>query len=186
MTVAMLDIASKVVLRGQAKYPIYLVLDSPGGSIYAGDNFIQFAKTIRNLHTITMYSASMAAGIAQALPGRRLITEHGMFMFHRATTTISGQISEGELESRLANSKRLVRRMEVKNAKRIGITLQKYKQNVKDEWWLDAEKAILSKVADAIVDIHCSPALIKKKLTTVKRTFFGNKTITRSACPLIL
>lgn len=185
MTTAMLDIANLVLLRAGRDYPIYLVLDSPGGSIYAGDNFIQFAKTVKNLHTITIFSASMAAGIAQALPGKRYITEHGQFMFHRASMSMSGQVSDGEFESRLAMVKRVIRRMEIANASRMNISLPVYKQKVKDEWWMDASESVANRAADAVVDILCSSALIKKKIKVKQRTLFGEFTSVRSACPLI-
>lgn len=53
VTKAQLELVSLVLNRGMSNYPLYLVLDSPGGSLDAGASFIQFAKTIKNLHTIT-------------------------------------------------------------------------------------------------------------------------------------
>jgi len=184
-TMAMLELAALVIKRAGSNYPLYIVLDSPGGSIDSGDTFIQFAKTISNLHTVTIYAASMASAIVESLPGNRYVTEHGLFMFHRARVTVSGQVSEGELESRLRSIKRTVQRMEINNAKRIGMSLEDYKEKVKDEWWLDAEEAIEQKVADLIVDIHCSPALIDKKIKVKKQSFLGPYDAIRSACPLI-
>lgn len=184
-TRAMLELADLVIKRGMRNYPIYLVLDSPGGGISSGNNFIQFAKTISNLHTITIFGASMASAIAQSLPGNRYITEHGQMMFHRAYISMEGQVSEGEFESRLRLIKQIVGNLEIQNAKRIGMSLPAYKEKVKDEWWLTASEAVTHKTADLIVDIHCTPALIKKKVTRTKRSFFGSVKIVRSACPLI-
>src|SRR5690349_6682828 len=65
MVKAQLQLAEQVVKRGTRAYPIYLVLDSPGGSIEAGFMFTQFAKTIPNLHTISIFSASMASAIVE-------------------------------------------------------------------------------------------------------------------------
>ena len=186
MTLAMLRLTEMVIYRGPRKYPLYIVLDSPGGSIYHGDNFIQFAKTIRNLHTITMFSASMAASIAQSLPGKRYITEHGLFMFHRATMSLKGQVGDGEFESRLKNSKIMITRMEQRSADRIGITLQDYRQKVKDEWWISGAASVKYNISDGIVDIHCTPALIRKKINQKVSTMFGTSNVKRSACPLVL
>lgn len=86
-----------VLLRQKSgkSYPIYLVLDSPGGSIVAGEDFIQFAKTLKNVETITFFAASMASAIVEALPGNRLVVESGTMMFHRAAGGFQGQFENG-------------------------------------------------------------------------------------------
>jgi ATP-dependent protease ClpP protease subunit len=160
------------------------VLDSPGGSIYAGLNFIQFAKTISNLHTISIFSASMAAGIVEGLPGRRLITDDGMLMFHRAQASLSGQVETGELEARLAAVQRIIRRLEEANARRMGISLSDYKSRVLNELWPDSDSAVSERAADKIIDIVCSTELINKKTKTIHWTFFGSTTVSFSHCPL--
>lgn len=184
VTVAMLDIATQVVRRGTQKYTIYLVLDSPGGSIVAGDAFIQFAKTIPNLDTVTIFSASMAAGIVEALPGRRLITENGILMFHRASGQFEGQFEDGEVESQLRLWKSIVRAMEIKNATRMGMGLQEYKDKIKDEYWLYGTEAVEKKGADAQVDIKCTPQLVKQKVRVFVESFFGSGEVQYSGCPL--
>lgn len=180
------QLTSKVILRGTKNYTIYLVLDSPGGSISSGLDFIEFAKTIPNLETITLFSASMASGIVEALPGKRNILESGILMFHRAAGSVAGQFESGELESRLMFYKRLVRAMEVKNADRMGMSLEKYKAAVKDEFWILGSEAVALKAADTQVAIVCTKELITQKSTeafnvlglfTVKVQF--------SKCPLL-
>lgn len=184
VTVAMLDIATQVIRRGAKNYTIYLVLDSPGGSIVAGDAFIQFAKTIPNLETITIFSASMAAGIVEALPGRRLITENGILMFHRASGQFEGQFEDGEVESQLRLWKSIVRAMEVKNSSRMGMGLQEYKDKIKDEYWLYGTEAVEKKGADAQVDIKCTPQLVAQKVRVYVESFFGGAEVQFSGCPL--
>ena len=76
-------LADKVARRKGRSYPIYLVVNSPGGSIYSGMRFISFAKTIKNLETVTLFAASMASAIVEALPGARHGTENAVTMFHR-------------------------------------------------------------------------------------------------------
>ena len=63
-------VAKKVMLRNGQKYPIYIYLISPGGSVYSGLRFISFVKTLNNVHTITEFAASMAAAIVQGNPGK--------------------------------------------------------------------------------------------------------------------
>lgn len=133
-TAVMLELQRLSDERGKKDYPIYLVLDSGGGSIYAGDFFIQYMRTLKNIHTISIFSASMAAGIVEAVEGRRYITRNGVLMFHRAKGSFDGQFEEGEVESQLRLWKAIVLNMESINAARCGLPLADYKDKVKNEW----------------------------------------------------
>lgn len=174
-----------VTKRGSKTYKIYLVLDSPGGSISAGDAFIQYAKTVPNLDTVTVFAASMAAGIVEALPGNRYITENGILMFHRASGQIGGQFEKGEMESRLAFFKQMVLSMEIKNASRLKMSLADYKKEVVNEMWMYGYQATARKAADKVVDIKCSSELIDKSVLD-SFLFMGmfEIQIKYSGCPL--
>lgn len=180
------ELTELVRKRGADTYPIYLVLDSPGGSIDAGLNFIEYAKTLPNIETITLFSASMAAGIVEALPGKRNITETGILMFHRARGGVEGQFESGELESRLDLYKRIVRGMEIKNANRMSMSLDAYKTAVKDELWILGTEAVSKKAADEQVSIVCAPELLKGS-TIEKFSIMGLFTVNVkfSNCPLL-
>jgi len=172
--------------RGRAEYPIYLVIDSPGGSITDGLDFIRFAGAIRDIKTVTIFAASMASAIVEALPGERLMVENSALMFHRARGGVDGQFEDGELESRLIMIKRMVRRMEQVNADRLKLSLKDYKEKVKDELWMDENEALEQNGADRIVVLTCTPALINQS-TIVSENIAGLFTINFkfSACPLM-
>jgi ATP-dependent protease ClpP protease subunit len=171
-------------LRGDKGYTIYLVVDSPGGSIDAGEAFIEVAKTIPNLKTVTVFAASMASAIVQALPGERLVLFSGVQMFHRARGGVQGQFETGELETRLEFYKRFVRRMEARNASRMGLNLKQYKALVKDEYWISGED-VVGVGADRIVALQCSDALIEKKQSVAFEVFIFQITLEYSGCPLL-
>lgn len=185
MTKAQIELFSASIKRGIMQYPIYIVLDSPGGSIDAGNNFIQLAKTIRNVKTITIFSASMASAIVEALPGDRLMTENGELMFHRASSAYSGQIEDGEVESRLMHSKAVVRKMELQNSGRMQMSLSAYKERVKDEWWMDVSSALKSNAVDRQIDIICSKELFLRTEEIQVMTIVGPVNFKFSSCPLI-
>lgn len=175
-----------LVLKRRFSSTIYLVLDSPGGSIDAGEQFIQFAKTIPNLETVTIFAASMASAISQALPGNRLITENGTQMFHRAKGGFQGQFESGEVESRLGYAKQIVFGLESRNAARMQMDILTYKAAIKDELWLYGKFAVDAKVADEVIDLKCSKQLIKQEVvSTISIMGMFEVDIVKSGCPLL-
>jgi ATP-dependent protease ClpP protease subunit len=183
---AQIELAALNKQRGDKKYPIYLVLDSPGGSIQAGEDFIEFAKTFKNVKTVSLFAASMASAIAQALPGERLITKSGVMMFHRAAGTFQGQFEDGEIESQLAFWKDTVKSLEQRNADRMELSLSEYKKEVIHELWLRGQKVVDKKAADRVVTVQCSNELIEGTEDVLTASFFGVSKDTFSKCPLII
>lgn len=171
--------------RGNKNYPLYLVIDSPGGSIDAGNDFIEVAKTIKNLKTIVLFAASMASAIQQSIPGERLITESGIDMFHRAAGSFDGQFEDGEVESRLDLAKQIVRNLERTNANRIGISIPEYKAKVVNEWWAVGSNAVKANMADAVVSVQCSKELLQSKDSVAIQTLFFTAKFSYNSCPLI-
>lgn len=182
---AQLELMKLVAKRGKGSYPIYLVIDSPGGSIDAGNSFIEFAKTIPNVETVTLFAASMASAIVQQLPGKRLIIETGLSMFHRASGGFEGQFEDGELESRLNLYKEVVRTMEQKNSDRLGLPLDTYKNLVKNEMWILGKDAVKRRAADEIVSVTCSQELLAQSKTVLMQVMMFTFNVKFNLCPLI-
>jgi ATP-dependent protease ClpP protease subunit len=177
------EIYELVKKRGTALYPLYLVLDTPGGSIMDGEDLVQYAKMIRNLNTITIFAASMGSAIVQGLPGKRYITENGIQMFHRAAGGFQGQFEDGEVESRLNFFKSLVRSLELRNAKRMSMSLEDYKSRVKDEMWLNSATSMSHKAADGIIDIRCTNELVEKREEIEMQILIFSVKLEFSGCP---
>lgn len=178
------DLYKLVEVRGSRDYTIYIAVDSPGGDIESGENFIELVKTVPNVKTVTIFAASMASAIVQALPGERLMIDSGVQMFHRARGGVSGQFETGELESRLEFYKRFVRRMEIRNAKRMGMSLKFYKSLVKDELWMTSDDAI-GIAADKVVDVVCTKSLRDKVSTIEIDLGMFSIPLNFSGCPLL-
>lgn len=186
VTKAQLDLITQVAKRGSKTYTIYLVLDTPGGSIDAGLNFIEFAKTVKNLETVTLFAASMGSAIVEALPGKRNIIETGILMFHRAYGGVEGQFEDGELESRLNFYKGMVRAMESTNSSRMSMSLDAYKAKVKDELWISGINSVKDKAADEIVSLTCSSELLKSSsIETFLIMGMFEVDVKFNGCPLI-
>lgn len=171
--------------RESAWAPLYLVLDTPGGSIDAGLLLIQAAQNIENLNTVTIFAASMGSAIVEALPGKRYILESGILMFHRARATVEGQIEDGEIESRVSMIKSLVRVMEEKNSRRMSMPLDEYKRRVKDEYWMVGHSAVIQNAADEVTTIKCSKELLQAKEVKKVQVFIFSFEVEYSKCPLL-
>ncbi len=182
---AQMDLAKLVAERRSSDMPIYLVIDSPGGSVTSGLAFIQFAKKIKNLHTISMFAASMGSAIAELLPGRRYITEDGIMMFHRAKGSFQGQFGNGEVESKLGLWKKIIGKMEQDMSARIGISWETYKVRRLNEWWVLGHEAAKLGVADEQIDITCSNKLINKRISNRLDDVIGRYSVVYSGCPLL-
>jgi ATP-dependent protease ClpP protease subunit len=170
--------------RTAASPPLYLVLDTPGGEIEAGNAFVNYVKTIPNVHTITIFSASMGSAVVEALPGTRYIVEDGIIMFHRARTQVSGTIEVGDIESRVADAKHQILAMEKVNAKRIGLSIDAYKDLVRNEWWIEGSEAVSQHAVDQVVTIACTQSLIDSHTTMTSAGLFETSSTTYSKCPL--
>lgn len=167
-----------------ATQPLYIVLDTPGGSVMAGNQFIDFVKsTKRPIYTITIFAASMGYQIAQEL-GKRYITNTGMLMSHRgAVSGLSGQVP-GELNARLGMLQDLLEGMNVRAAKRVGMTVEAYQAAIINELWINGENAVKANHADEIASAVCDSSLSGTYSESVA-TLFGTVFLEFSNCPLI-
>ena len=159
---------------------INIVLDSPGGSIYAGLNLISLIESVpQKVNCIAIFAASMAHSILQACPGKRYIaSNNGVVMIHRARGMFSGQFNDGEVESQLKTWKQIVMTMEKNNAARMSYSYDDYKARAKDEWWCSGYKCVKERFVDGLANIRCGKNLHRVKVKVNKHYYY-------SACPLI-
>ena len=183
------EYASKKTLELMKKakkgIPLFLVLDTPGGSVTAGLAFIDAVKSLKvPVHTVTIFAASMGYQFVQEL-GTRYITPSGTLMSHRgAVGGLSGQVP-GELNSRLNHIQAILSGMSTRAAARVSMSKQNYDAAIINELWVSGEEAIASKHADKLVNAQCDKSLIEGTYTQQLSTIFGKVTIIFSKCPLI-
>lgn len=165
--------------------PIYLVMNSPGGSIYDGFDFIRYAETSRRkIHTITIFAASMAFQIVQAMDVRYM-SSYSTLMSHKASGGFSGEFP-GQLDSRYNHvlshlkeqDKKVVARTKGKQ------TLESYAKLIQNEYWADASKAIQDGFADEEVSMSCDESLEGTNSRVINLGLFSAD-VTFSNCPLI-
>lgn len=152
-------------------YPIYLFLYTPGGSIQAGIELIEFLKGVnRPVHTITLFAASMGFQIVQHL-GVRYVTEYGVLMSHKASGGFSGEFGGGDsqLDSRYSMWLRRLNMMDTKTAQRTKgkKTLKQYQAEYDNELWLNGAEAVKNGYADEVANVKCSSSLQGERVEKV-------------------
>jgi ATP-dependent Clp protease protease subunit len=133
--------------------PIYMLIDSPGGSVLDGSALISAMKTLKSpVYTICVgMCASMAAMIHQE-GTKRLMTESSILMFHPASGTSSGTLDL--MQNELTLFKSIVYRMESRVSRRWKMDVDEYKQRTQNELWLTSWDALDKGVTDDIVYIN--------------------------------
>lgn len=164
--------------------PIYLVLSSPGGSIQDGLEMIDYLKNLnRPVHTITMFSASMAFQTVQQL-GDRLVTPFGTLMAHKAKGAFQGEFP-GQIDSRYVYYIKRLNEMDRLTVSRTKgkYTIQSLQALYENEHWVDGFGAVEEGLADAVVNAHCDASLSGTKTNNIN--FMGFTIgLVQSKCPM--
>jgi ATP-dependent Clp protease protease subunit len=164
---------------------IYLVLDTPGGSVSAGLELIDFAQALpQRIKTLTLFAASMGFQIAQNMD-ERLILPSSTLMSHRASLDGLGGELPGELLSRLKYIMQMLTRMDKSAAKRMGMSLKKYQDLIRDELWMTGHEAVEMKAADRVILAKCDSTFQGTKRVIVGSIFGIEVSAEMSNCPLI-
>jgi ATP-dependent Clp protease protease subunit len=170
-------------------YPMYLFLNTPGGSIQAGLELIEALNGLnRPIHTVTLFAASMGFQLVQHL-GDRYILNYGRLMSHKARGQIGGEFGGGpsQLDSRYGLWLRTIDLMDKKTVKRTNgkKSLKKYRSDYDNELWLNGAEAVKNGYADEIVTIQCDKELDRQTRDTTISFYGMSIGLTMSGCPII-
>ncbi|HAT10709.1 MAG TPA: ATP-dependent Clp protease proteolytic subunit [Planctomycetes bacterium] len=135
-----------------AKKPITLYLNSPGGSIVDG---MAIYDTIRRspapVHCIvTGMAASMGAIILSGCAkGHRRILKHGEVLLHQPLGGARGQATDVEISAkRILKMKEMLLKILAENC---GQPLEKVSEDCDRDYWLDAEDAKAYGIVDEVI-----------------------------------
>lgn len=133
--------------------PIYLVINSPGGSVLDGAaiiNAIQASPVPVNTICLQL-CASMAALIHQ-YGNQRYMADRSLLMFHEAAGGFQGYFNH--MKSRLAVLDRYTQKMDYDVAIRTKQDPAAFSSKLANEIWVDGEDALKQNYADGLVNVN--------------------------------
>lgn len=142
-------------LEAQSLEPIYMLIDSPGGSVIDGATVIsQMEASKAPIYTVcTRFCASMAAMI-HSYGHKRYSLDRALLMYHPATAGSQGQIKN--MVSFLKTLDRYANKMTANIIKRSKISEAEFESLVSYELWIDSEDALQRGLIDGIVNLNVS------------------------------
>lgn len=150
-------------LEDQSNDPIYLILDSPGGSVIDGNVLVSAIES----SSVPVYTvchricASMAAVIHQ-YGKKRMMIDRSVLMFHQASASSQGTIDE--MKSMTDFLYNYIEKTERFIANRAGMPYADYKLSNMQNIWIDAEDATSRKFNDEIISINIQSSEIVSEL----------------------
>lgn len=176
---------SELNRKGTSNDPIYLVLLTPGGSVYDGLSLIEYMNSLkRPVHSIAIMAASMGFHILQNSK-ERYITKYGTIMSHRANGGVGGDIPQ-QVNSRLKHINDILEKMDSHVISRTNGKYNKssYGELIRDEYWAVGSNAVDDSFVDGVAAVKCDDSLNKYSESTFQ-TLFGTFKVSFSNCPLI-
>jgi len=140
------------VLSAQSKEPIYLLINSPGGSVLDGAQIVSAIEgSVAPVYTVCEQLCASMAAIIHQYGKERLMYDRSILMFHNAAGGAQGYVPQ--MLSRLNVINRYVNKMQAHIAARAGVDLTTWLNRMGDEIWIDAEDATASNLNDKIVNV---------------------------------
>lgn len=175
--------------RGSKKYPIFISIISPGGSVSAGLALYELLKGFDNVHFLMFQAYSMGAVLPQLHKGKRLVVQSSEIMMHRIKYVLRQSMDSEDITRLLDGFKDLEDDLENRIAERSALTIDEYRARTSKDWFMNAKRAVQFGFADKIVTVKCSIGLIKAKRVIVMNPLPGlipAVEIEKSQCPLML
>lgn len=165
--------------------PLYLFLNSPGGSIASGGRLIETMQSLgRPVHSISLFSASMAFIISQ-YTNTRYVMNNSVMMSHRASLGgVEGQIP-GNFFTRANFIMSQVTELEEDISKRAGYSMEEYRNLVENELWLTGSDAVNQHWADKKVKVRCDVSLSGYSDPIEVKVFIFTFKVQFPKCPMI-
>jgi ATP-dependent Clp protease protease subunit len=163
---------------------LYLYINSPGGSVMAGLEIINYIKSLqrreKQVICIAHNAMSMAFAIFQYCTERYILYSSSL-MQHQMSLGVSGKLYD--INSRMVYLNRLEEKINQDQAERLKLSVANFTRLIQNDWWMYAEDILANNAADKMVSIFCSFDNFEETVTI--HSLFGEITVKYSACPSI-
>lgn len=148
--------------------PIFLHIDSGGGSVEAGFILIDAIAALESpVYALVESKAYSMAAIITVFCDKRYILPHATLMFHEVSYGTLGE--DPSIRSRIEFNTKYIDRLHHEIARRIGMSHDVYRARIRDGWWLLADEAKEAGVVDEVVtELSYRPVFVEK--TEIKKT----------------
>ncbi len=137
-------------LAAQGDDPIWLRINSPGGSVDAGLIVVDTMKSVAApIHCIVESSAYSMAAILLTFCDKKYGMEHATFMLHEASYGTQGE--DPQNRSKLDFLTKYLDGLHVEIAKNLKMDLKKYRARIRDAWWMLADEATAIGLIDQVI-----------------------------------
>jgi ATP-dependent Clp protease protease subunit len=149
-------IADKIrALDDNGRSPIFLVINSPGGSVLGGAQIVTAMQDAKSpVYAICVQLCASMAFIIHQYATERYMTDRAILMSHQASMGVEGEFEQ--IRSRFNMLLDYVAKIEVPIAKRAGLTVDEYRRLIDNELWIDSDNATAKKFNDAVVVMRSS------------------------------
>lgn len=132
--------------------PVYLLLNSPGGSVFDGAQVISQMESMKSpVYTVCTGLCASMAFIIHQYGTKRYGLNRSILMAHPASSGLQGQIPN--MLSQVSFLQRYVDKFNLFIANRSGINHDEFERMVSYETWIDAEDALSKNLLDNIVSM---------------------------------
>jgi ATP-dependent Clp protease, protease subunit len=146
------EIAAMIRSASMEGKPIYLLIDSPGGSVISGGAIVSAIEASEApVYTVCLQvCASMAAMIHQ-YGTKRYMVDRSLLMFHNASGGFEGSLPQ--VASLFHTINRYVNKMFLNAARRSNRTLKEFLDEIQSDYWIDAEDSLAERYSDETVSV---------------------------------
>lgn len=163
---------------------VFVYISSPGGSVISGMKMISYVRaTPKKIICISDVSISMAFVFLQACD-ERISNSNTIAMQHVTSYGIRPQQAPNAVSFQKF-LERMAEKMDITQAKRVGLSYEAFKAKTRSDWWLFGEDVVAQGVTDHGASITCSKKLIETTKEEKMQGPYGIAVVTFSACPIV-
>lgn len=173
ITESAVKVATEITNKAMNGNPLYLLINSPGGSITDGSLIIDAIESVTvPVYTVCMQLCASMAAITHQYGTERLMLDRSVLMFHDAAGGFQGYFPH--IKSLMMLMDRYVSRFNAYISLRTGMSVHQLELNEHTQMWIDAEDAINNHFADKLVYVDVFSSKDKKQVDM--KLLLGNHT----------